>query len=115
LAQHYKIQTAENDPTQLGSRVTALIYYLRRNKPNFQNLQIIARQSSKTNESGEIEPDTLDESLFFEHLIEDGAPTPKMEEPDPKDPKKEKKIAPSSMSYIDFLCWIHKRIQSKFF
>ena len=102
----------------MSSLATALIAYLRRSKPNFQNLQIIARQSAKTNQqTGDIEPDTLDESVFFSHLIEDGAPAPKPEDEAASAAaaaanKKDKKVAPNTMSYIDFLCWIHKRIQN---
>ncbi len=40
-----------------------------------------------------------------------------MRREEPVDPKKDKdkQARPNTMSYIDFLCWIHKRIQNKFF
>jgi len=88
----YTIRNSDQ-PNALCSRIHTLIDRLRREKPNFQNLQVIARRN------GQDDIESLDEKHFFDHLIEDA-----------KNSKKGKRSI-SKMSYIDFLCDIHKKIQ----
>lgn len=92
-SQHLRV-TATADPLSQASRVRLLIDELRKNKPAFENLQIVMQSHG-----GRV--DTLDEKMFFSLMLEDGV------EKGTKNP--------CQMSYVDFLCHIHKKIQRKFF
>lgn len=99
---------ATDDPHLLHVKVHNLIGLIRKNKPAWQNFQTIARSQSHHNSQ-----ETLDESMFYSHLIEDG----KARAVSTKGKKKSQKLAnkiPMNMSYIDFLCHVHKSIQSRF-
>jgi len=124
VAGQYRIRHVPNQPYALSSRINVLIGTLRKNKPQFQNLQIISRRSpanhpitgpspSPTNRAGWETFESLDESLFFSHLIEDA-----VVRTDGKGGKEKSgsssQRAPNTMSYVDFLCFCHKRIQAKF-
>jgi hypothetical protein len=129
-AGQYRIRHVPNQPHLLSSRINVLIGTLRKNKPSFQNLQIIRRgghmpgatppsssssatrpSPSPTNRGGWETFESLDENLFFSHLIEDAV----VKHNEAKQGRHEKNArAPNTMSYIDFLCFIHKRIQAKF-
>lgn len=98
----YTIRQSD-DPLALCSRVATLISQLRHNKPSFQNLHIISRQGHLQ------QSESLDEAQFFSHLIEDS-----VNEPGKGGKTKQETKNPNTMTYIDFLCWIHKRIQKKF-
>eukprot|EP00471_Norrisiella_sphaerica_P013526 CAMPEP_0184498410 /NCGR_PEP_ID=MMETSP0113_2-20130426/38873_1 /TAXON_ID=91329 /ORGANISM="Norrisiella sphaerica, Strain BC52" /LENGTH=983 /DNA_ID=CAMNT_0026885903 /DNA_START=79 /DNA_END=3030 /DNA_ORIENTATION=- len=91
------------DAKSLNARVWTLITQLRKNCPSFKTISIITR-NSHTGAS-------LDESQFFDHLIEDAARRNKW---NPSD-LGSKKDSVCNMSYIDFLCHIHKKIQDKFY
>ena len=129
VAGQYRIRSG-NPPDHVSSRINVLIGTLRKNKPYFQNLQIISRRPpanhsqtpgmgatgpspSPTNRAGWETFESLDENLFFSHLIEDA-----VHKVDTKTNAKDKAAQnarpPNTMSYIDFLCHIHKRIQAKF-
>lgn len=121
-AGRYRIRHVPNQPELISSRINVLIGTLRKNKPNHQPLQIISRRppmtgagagpaASPSNRAGWETFESLDENLFFSHLIEDA-----VHKPDAKQGGKggASARAPNSMSYIDFLCFIHKRIQAKF-
>jgi protein transport protein SEC24 len=128
-AGQYKIRVVRDQPQHISSRINILINTLRKNKPNFQNLQFISRRSpstSSSSSSGQSGPgaspnsksgwetfESLDESLFFSHLIEDNVIV-KATEKTKNSVDKNKERQPNTMSYIDFLCFIHKRIQAKF-
>lgn len=92
----YRVVAEEGNPMATSSRVRLLIESLRKNKPFFQNFQVISRMGQNRVES-------LDEGQFFSHMIEDG----------PKGGDHGKQ--PCRMSYVDFLCHIHKKIQKKFY
>jgi protein transport protein SEC24 len=103
----YKIARS-SDPSRLSSRVTTLLDKLRSGKPYFQNLQTITRQSILSPPGAPAMPsqETLDEKNFVSRLIED---------PDPKGKKgSDGEKETCSMSYVEFLCYIHKAIQKKF-
>lgn len=86
------------DPNSVAGRSLCLIETLRTGKPSFKNLLTISR-----NHQGGLQ--TLDEMQFRSHLIED-----------PVDSTRYQKLEDvSKMSYIDFLCFIHKQIQQKFY
>jgi len=130
--QEYKLLPANpSDPNCLVTKIHTLLERLRQNKSTFQNLQIISR--SHTMKSGTLSPtqdltgdmgtglsqlqlqETLDEKLFLSHLIEDQS----KEKLPPRTSTSTSTIGDDdkplpSMSYIDFLCWIHKKIQNKF-
>eukprot|EP00467_Chlorarachnion_reptans_P000717 CAMPEP_0114501530 /NCGR_PEP_ID=MMETSP0109-20121206/8545_1 /TAXON_ID=29199 /ORGANISM="Chlorarachnion reptans, Strain CCCM449" /LENGTH=964 /DNA_ID=CAMNT_0001679261 /DNA_START=150 /DNA_END=3044 /DNA_ORIENTATION=- len=89
--------------TSLNARVWTLVGQLRRNCPSFKTISIITR-NTHTGAS-------LDESQFFDHLIEDAARKNKWHSSD----LGSKKDSVCNMSYIDFLCYVHKKIQDKFF
>jgi len=129
-AGQYRIRHVPNQPQLLSSRINVLIGTLRKNKPYFQNLQLInarrgglpptpangpARPSpSPSNRAGWETFESLDENLFFSHLIEDAVvKASEAGKPMGRHDKNAAK-APNTMSYIDFLCFIHKRIQAKF-
>lgn len=104
----------EGQPEALCSRVQTLVETLRTQKSNFQPLSIIARRVGDEQTSA-----SLDESSFFAHMIEDTSRAraamlatvglSKVEQ------DKAKMMDPGTMSYVDFLCWVHKKIQAKFF
>jgi len=94
----YIIQKSDQ-PDALCSRIHTLINTLRKEKSYFQNLQIIARRSQPDGS------ESLDEKNFFEHLIEDGSKQKKR--------GNGRQCFAVNMSYIDFLCWVHKNIQRK--
>jgi len=93
----YVIRTSD-DPTALCSRIHTLIGRLRKEKPHFQNLQVITRHSEGS--------ESLDEENFFDHLIEDGIAA------DNKVRIAEQATV-ATMSYYNFLCWIHQQMQIK--
>ena len=129
----YRIRHVPDQPQLVSSRINVLIGTLRKNKPNFQNLQIISRRPpanqpqtphlggasggggggasirpspSPTNRAGWETFESLDESLFFSHLIEDSV----HKQADGKGSKDKAALnakAPNSMSYIDFLYDTH--------
>jgi protein transport protein SEC24 len=106
-----------DDPLHISSRISLMIASLRKGKPNFENLQII-NQSRSTNKSGSVSTESahdmpLDEMQFFNHLIED-ADTRWMSKRQKNVDKSGSDKHPNMMSYIDFLCWVHKQIQNKF-
>lgn len=124
VAGQYRIRHVPNNPNHLSSRINVLISTLRKSKPNFQNLQIISKRSpansstpapmgptSSPSNRGWETFESLDESLFFSHLIEDLVNKPLRPGEKATNPSNR---PPNTMSYIDFLCFIHKRIQSKF-
>lgn len=95
-----------DDPSRHSTRVLELLYQLRKDKPSFPNLALIARTR------GEGMQATLDETFFFRHMIEDKGGlhsySKSMEEAAKKDDV-------AMMNYVDYLCHIHKRIQDKFY
>ena len=105
---NWTLRSGGTDEASLASRIHVLVTALRQQKSNYQPLQLISRRMAGG--GGE----TLDESLFFAHMIEDagrgraglGAAGVK---------EKGKGSEANAMSYIDFLCWIHKKIQAKFY
>jgi len=101
---HVQLSYDENaDPMSLNSKVWTLIVQLRKNCPSFKTINIVTR-NTHTGAS-------LDESQFFDHLIEDAARKDKWHTSDVGS----KKDDMCTVSYIDFLCLIHKRIQEKFY
>ncbi|GAB5353174.1 hypothetical protein AAMO2058_000015100 [Amorphochlora amoebiformis] len=92
-------------PTSLNARVWNLITQLRRNCPSFKTLSIVTRNTHTGSSS-------LDVCQFFDHLIEDAARKNKWNS---KDLGTKSDGRCGEMSYIDFLCYIHKGIQDKFF
>uniref|UniRef100_A0A7S4DQB5 Uncharacterized protein n=1 Tax=Lotharella globosa TaxID=91324 RepID=A0A7S4DQB5_9EUKA len=93
-------ETAE--PTSLNARVWTLIVQLRKNCPSFKTVSIVTKHTH-TGAS-------LDEAQFFDQLIEDPARKNKWDASD----LGSKRDAVCNMSYIDFLCHVHKKIQDKF-
>ncbi len=89
-------------PESINARVWTLVTQLRKNCPSFKTINIITR-NARTGAS-------LDESLFFDHLIEDKGRRSKW---NAKDIGSGKGIV-CLKSYIDFLCFVHKEIQNKF-
>lgn len=98
-----------SDDFALGSRIVTMIDHLRGHKPNFQNLQIV-----KQSRQGYGVAATLDETQFQSHLIEDTVNVPVSSNANNKSKDANGKN-PNTMSYIDFLCWVHKRIQNRFY
>ena len=97
----------DEEITSQASRILCLIDEIRRNSAIFKSLQIINMKNSHNRQLGSIE-ESLDETTFFSQLIEDRpAKAPK--------PAKGKTKNPAHMSYVDFLCWLHKKIQDKFY
>ena len=95
------------DEAALASRIHVLVNTLRLQKANYQPLQLISRRIGGGGE-------TLDESLFFAHMIEDaGRGRAGLGSAGARE--KGKGSEANAMSYIDFLCWIHKKIQAKFY
>lgn len=114
----YKLKTGES-PEHLSSRIAVLIETLRRQKPYYQNTQIIVsgqRQQQQPPAQGGFRPgaaqsvESLDEAAFFDHLIEDSVTNPRqtIAKPDPRIKN------PNTMAYVDFLVWLHRKIQLKF-
>jgi len=95
---------SNDDPESISSRISTMISVLRKEKPSFQNIQIIKGGARIPGQ------ETLDELAFLSHLIEDSSASSQHSHP----PGKSSTRPPNTMSYIDFLCWIHKQIQSKF-
>mmetsp|Transcript_4329 Transcript_4329/g.6485 ORF Transcript_4329/g.6485 Transcript_4329/m.6485 type:complete len:928 (+) Transcript_4329:131-2914(+) len=91
-------------PESLNARVWTLITQLRKNCPSFKTISIVTRHTH-TGAS-------LDESQFFDHLIEDTARKDKWHSSDLGNSRKD---SVCHMSYIDFLCHVHKKIQEKFY
>jgi hypothetical protein len=123
VAGQYRIRHVPNQPAHVSSRINVLIGALRKNKPNFQNLQVISSRPpanvthtpaqnggghgptpSPTNRSGWETFESLDASLFFSHLIEDAVIKPTDQNGSSSSGKKEKTPlrTPNTMSYIDF-------------
>ena len=119
----------------LAQQVHHMVNKIREMRCSFQNLQVIARSKSQglsfilfcifcspilpvvmlfsrarclSLANGGMASESLDEAGFFSHLIEDGNLKPT------KRAEKSREKNPNTMSYIDFLCWVHKRIQKKF-
>jgi len=90
-----------------ASRIQTLIDELRRNSALYKAVQIINSREDTASGLGDAE-ESLDQATFFSLLIEDGK----------KKTAKAKKLTAiprREMSYIDFLCWLHKMIQNKFY
>jgi len=97
------VYDSEAEAKSLNSRVWTLITQLRKNCPSFKTISIVTRNTHTGS--------SLDESQFFDHLIEDAARKNKWN-PFDLGTKKEEVC---NMSYIDFLCHVHKKIQDKFY
>jgi len=100
------------DPNSPRSRIHVLIDNLRSCKPNYHNIQVILSTGAAA--GGFTQAESLDESNFYSLLIEDGTSRTR----DARGKKVQGSLQskePNSMSYIDFLCWVHKRIQNKFY
>lgn len=116
--------------THISTRVQVLVNTLRKSKPFYQNLQYISKRNASSianiSNSGSVptlpgnglenngQVESLDESIFFTHLIEDAVNKPVHPTRANIAEKQGATKPPNTMSYIDFLCWIHKRIQNKF-
>ena len=105
----------EGPASSVAGRVQVLISTLRLQKANYQPLQLISRRTSAS-AGGE----SLDESLFFAHMIEDSGrgrgglgSVGGGRAGDGGGGGRGRGSEANAMSYIDFLCWIHKKIQSK--
>lgn len=100
------IQLARSgDPQSLASRTRLLVESLRKNKPFYQNVHIIV--STALGGVDGLAVETLDETTFFSHMIEDSGLRSRT------DSSRGDTKPIEQMSYIDFLCYIHKRIQQK--
>lgn len=108
-SQQYEVRT-DGPPECQASRINTLVAEVRRNSSIFKGLQVIRAQdtSSQTQGFGGIQ-ESLDEAAFFAKLLEDG----KVKDGAVK--RKLLEIPREEMSYVDFLCWLHKMIQNKFY
>lgn len=99
------------DPMSLAGRALCLVETLRTDKPSFKNLQTISKASTKGDAQqklgGRASMQTMDAMQFLSHLVEDAA--------DSSGARLKKLSEVPRMSYIDFLCYIHKEIQKKFY
>lgn len=87
-----------DDPYSISSRTSALIEYCRMNRPFYANLRVLVQKKSLE--------ESIDVKRFSNSLLED-----------PKEVLKgEKGLGSESdrMSYVDFLCYLHRKIQDKF-
>jgi protein transport protein SEC24 len=86
------------DPYSLASRTSALIEYLRVNRPFYANLRVLSQKH--------LLADSLDVRRFWNSLVEDEKEYLKGEKPLGSELDR--------MSYVDFLCYLHRKIQDKF-
>lgn len=84
----------------LAYRVNALVRCLLRNAPAHRPLHIISGSKMVSASAA----DSLDEATFISNLIEDG-----------RDRSVEETQKVPDMSYIDFLCFTHRKIQAKMY
>jgi protein transport protein SEC24 len=95
----------------LNGRIQTLLDTLRSKSPVYQVMHAV--QSSAGQQQHHLSA-SLDEAKFFSFMIEDGHARMVNENGHKEDTKLNQK-QPEHMSYIDFLCWVHKCISSKFY
>jgi protein transport protein SEC24 len=85
------------DPYSLSSKTNTLIEYLRLNRPFYANLRALSSRHMQ---------DSIDVRRFYNSLIEDSKEVLKGEKALGSDSDR--------MSYVDFLCYLHRKIQDRF-
>ena len=111
----------DGDDFSLSSRVQRLIDTLRKPKAHYQPIQYIQAKAPINSATQPQAQAAFNESLelvnFKRHLIEDSAANSDGDNrraAAPAASAQSQAAAAAQMSYIDFLCWIHKKIQNKF-
>jgi protein transport protein SEC24 len=118
---HLRLSSAHlDDPSHLSTKVHTLLAQLRHSKPSFPPFAIVAHKHRRASTGGaaaaaapDLAMETLDESAFFKYLVEDAGGLHTYAQSDDVNPNKTKEKDPSMMTYIDFLCYVHKRVQDK--
>lgn len=99
-----------DNPDALSTRIHALLKVLRSTRPHFSSIQTIVRAPQYTGRAMGLPSDaSLDEANFNDRLLEDTSRAAQaVMQRTGKKPQE-----PNLMSYVDFLCWVHKRIQER--
>merc|ERR1712154_196267 len=93
------------DVNDLGYRLSLILDELRYDKPYWLNIEILLLPNTKDHD----QILTMDQHEFLKHLIEDASRLQTVRKMNPATNKN-----PATMSYVDFLVYIHKAIQEKF-